>query len=82
MTRTSIVEFCKSKGITLNAWASLARGLKFDHPEIVRLSKKYDKTPAQVMIRYGLEKVRWGGGPRSPFPLPSWIVEMISGDYY
>lgn len=32
------------------------RGERFNHPSIQRLATKYDKTPAQVLIRYGLER--------------------------
>ncbi|KAJ8072078.1 hypothetical protein PM082_015636 [Marasmius tenuissimus] len=38
------------------AWAPLVRGLRFDHPEIVRLSLKYKKEPAQVLLKYSLQK--------------------------
>ncbi|OCH94827.1 Aldo/keto reductase [Obba rivulosa] len=56
MTRTDIVSLCKEYGIALEAWAPLARGYRFKHPSIVKLAKKYDKEPAQVLIRYSLQK--------------------------
>lgn len=40
------------------AWAPLVRGERFAHPSIVRLAEKYKKTPAQILVRYGLERVR------------------------
>jgi diketogulonate reductase-like aldo/keto reductase len=34
------------------------RGLRFSHPSIAALAEKYGKTPAQVLLRYSLQKVR------------------------
>lgn len=58
MTRNELVAFCESHGIVLEAWAPLVRGERFQHPEIVALAAKYSKTPAQILIRYGLDRVR------------------------
>lgn len=30
--------------------------MRFDHPAIVALSKKHGKSPAQILIRWGLQK--------------------------
>ncbi|RDX57355.1 Aldo/keto reductase [Lentinus brumalis] len=56
MTRTEIVAFCRKHGIALEAWAPLVRGLRFRHPKIVSLAQKYKKEPAQVLLRYSLQK--------------------------
>ncbi|KAF8207001.1 aldo-keto reductase [Mycena galopus ATCC 62051] len=56
MTRTAIVKFCQEHGIALEAWAPLVRGLRFDHASIVSLAQKYSKEPAQVLLRYCLQK--------------------------
>ncbi|GAA5822205.1 hypothetical protein JCM11251_004893 [Rhodosporidiobolus azoricus] len=56
MTRDDIVQFCEAKGIVLEAWAPLVRGERFGHPVVVELAKKYNKSPAQVLIRYGLDR--------------------------
>lgn len=48
-------EFCEENQIKIEAYSPLARGRKFDHPTIVELSKKYNKTPAQIMIRWALQ---------------------------
>ncbi|KAK1221941.1 hypothetical protein PQX77_015231 [Marasmius sp. AFHP31] len=55
-TRKDIVSLSRKHEITLEAWAPLVRGLRFDHPEIVRLSLKYKKEPAQVLLKYSLQK--------------------------
>ncbi|KAJ6553558.1 Aldo/keto reductase [Mycena vulgaris] len=59
MTRSDIVDFCQNQGpkkIVLEAWAPLVRGLRFDHPSIVFLARKYNKEPAQILLRYSLQK--------------------------
>jgi diketogulonate reductase-like aldo/keto reductase len=54
-TRTAICEFCKEKGIVVEAYAPLVRALKMKHPKIVELSKKYSCTPAQLLVRWSLQ---------------------------
>ena len=39
------------------AWGPLVRGFRFEHPSIIGLAAKYGKTPAQVLLRYSLQKV-------------------------
>ncbi|GEM08316.1 xylose and arabinose reductase [Rhodotorula toruloides] len=56
MTRNELVAYCESKGIVLEAWAPLVRGMRFKHPAVVELAEKYKKSPAQVLIRYGLDR--------------------------
>ncbi|KAH7911695.1 aldo-keto reductase [Hygrophoropsis aurantiaca] len=56
-TRTELVAFCKSQDIVLEAWAPLVRGgREFNHPRIKQLADKHGKTPAQVLLRYSLQK--------------------------
>ncbi|ORY66961.1 Aldo/keto reductase [Leucosporidium creatinivorum] len=56
MTRNELVAYCESKDIVLEAWAPLVRGERFKHPDILRLAEKYKKSPAQILIRYGLDR--------------------------
>lgn len=42
-------------GITTEAWSPLARGKIFSDPVIVLLAKKYNKTPAQIILRWHLD---------------------------
>ncbi|GAA5994306.1 aldo/keto reductase [Rhodotorula paludigena] len=56
MTHNDIVEYCEKQGIVLEAWAPLVRGMRFKHPVIVELAEKYGKSPAQILIRYGLDR--------------------------
>ncbi|KAM0788853.1 hypothetical protein ACM66B_002938 [Microbotryomycetes sp. NB124-2] len=56
MTRDELVAFCEKHDIVLEAWGPLVRGQRFDHPDIVRLAKKYSRTPAQILLRWGLDR--------------------------
>ncbi len=58
MTRTDIVEICQKHNIALEAWGPLVRGLRFRHPSIVSLAEKYNKSAAQVLLRYSIQKVQ------------------------
>ncbi len=44
--------YCDEHDIQLEAWSPLARGKFFDDPIIQELSKKYEKTPAQIILRW------------------------------
>ena len=54
-TRTNITDFCTKNGILVEAYAPLARALRMKHPAIVELSKKYQCTPAQLMVRWSCQ---------------------------
>jgi methylglyoxal/glyoxal reductase len=56
LSQTQLLQFCVNQGIQLEAWAPLMRGRVNEVPEILRISKKYDKTPAQVVLRWDLQK--------------------------
>ncbi|MFO8018938.1 MAG: aldo/keto reductase [Promethearchaeia archaeon] len=50
-----LLEFCADNQIQLEAYSPLARGRKFDNPILQSIAKKYDKYPAQIMLRWGLQ---------------------------
>jgi diketogulonate reductase-like aldo/keto reductase len=50
-----LLEYCQRKGIQVEAYSPLARGERFKHPKILLLAKKYSKSPAQLLIRWGLQ---------------------------
>jgi diketogulonate reductase-like aldo/keto reductase len=55
-TRKEVVESCKIPAIAMEAYSPLARSKKFDDPELVRLARKLGRTPAQVLIRWCLQR--------------------------
>jgi diketogulonate reductase-like aldo/keto reductase len=50
-----LLEYCQRKGIQVEAYSPLARGERFKHPRITALATRYSKTPAQLMLRWGLQ---------------------------
>ncbi|KAK1122832.1 hypothetical protein K0M31_009274 [Melipona bicolor] len=58
-----LIEFCKKHNITITGYSPLGQpGNKagiptgLDNPVVIELSKKYNKTPAQIILRYVLQQ--------------------------
>lgn len=56
--RRDIVEWCEKRGVVIQAYCPIVRGQRFEEPVLQPMVKKYGKTPAQVLIRWSLQKVR------------------------
>lgn len=50
-----LLSYCKEKNITLVAYSPLLHGEKMDTEPFTNISKRYNKTPAQVMLRWSLQ---------------------------
>ena len=50
-----LLDYCEKNKIQLEAYSPLTQGAKLNHPRIQQISKKQDKTPAQVLIRWSLQ---------------------------
>ena len=48
-------EFCKKHGIQLEAWSPLMQGGLLEEPTLVEIAKKYNKSTAQVIIRWDIQ---------------------------
>ncbi len=48
-------EHCRAHGIQLEAYGPLVRGHRMDHPVLVRTARKHGQTPAQVLVRWGIQ---------------------------
>ncbi|KAF9416476.1 hypothetical protein BGZ94_010204 [Podila epigama] len=55
-TQKDIVSFCESQHIAVEAYSPLATGLKLQDPTLLKIAAKYSKSPAQVLIRWSLQK--------------------------
>jgi methylglyoxal/glyoxal reductase len=49
-------KFCDENGIQLEAWAPLIQGQGMNHPTIKKIADKHSKSPAQVLLRWDLQK--------------------------
>lgn len=56
LTQKELHKYCSDHNIMLEAWSPLMRGQILDNEVIVSLSKKYNKTPAQIILRWDLQK--------------------------
>ncbi len=56
LVQQEIVDYCKVNNIQYQAWSPLMRGEILENEKIKDLAVKYDKTPAQVVLRWDLEK--------------------------
>jgi len=50
-----LLRFCEGGGIQVEAYSPLTRGRKLRHPAVLDVARRYSKSPAQVMIRWGLQ---------------------------
>lgn len=50
-----LLAYCKEAGIQLQAYTPLVRGSKMENPLLMELSAKYQKTPAQVILRWNIQ---------------------------
>jgi len=50
-----LFDFCERKGIKLEAYSPLTQGKKLSNRTVVRIGKKYGKSPAQVLIRWAMQ---------------------------
>lgn len=49
------VKYCKENGILVEAWSPLGRGRVLAHPVLVELAEKYQKSTAQLCLRFCLQ---------------------------
>lgn len=56
LTQKPLLAFCKQHDIQLEAWSPLMRGGELlNEPTLVNIAQKYNKTPAQVILRWDLQ---------------------------
>ncbi len=55
LQQRELVEFCRANGIVVEAYAPLVKAHKMDHPVLRRIAGRHRVTPAQVLVRWGLQ---------------------------
>ncbi|WP_298831752.1 aldo/keto reductase [uncultured Planococcus sp.] len=55
LTQEELRSFCKEHDIQLEAWSPLMQGKLLDHPLLVEIAAKTEKTVAQVILRWDLQ---------------------------
>ena len=55
-TQTDVRSYGVEHGIVTEAWSPIAQGKVLDDPTIGRIAKRYGKTPAQVTLRWHIQR--------------------------
>jgi diketogulonate reductase-like aldo/keto reductase len=55
LKRPNIINYMKQNNILVSAHSSLAKGEKLDDPILKNIAFKYNKTPAQIMLKWALQ---------------------------
>jgi diketogulonate reductase-like aldo/keto reductase len=53
--RRRLLEACDRNGVVLEAYSPLDRGRRLDHPVIVEIARRLERTPAEVMLRWAIQ---------------------------
>lgn len=56
LIQQELLDYCKKHKIQYQAWSPLMRGKILDNSVIKKLADKYAKTPAQIILRWDLQK--------------------------
>jgi diketogulonate reductase-like aldo/keto reductase len=57
LSQPALREYCLSKGITVEAWSPLMHGGEvLTHEVVMSIANKYNKTPAQVVLRWDVQQ--------------------------
>lgn len=55
LAQLELREYCKMQGIQLEAWSPLKQGQLLSEPTIMAIAEKYQKSPAQIILRWDLQ---------------------------
>ena len=55
LLQRELLEFCRKEQIVQEGWSPLMQGKVFDIPEIQEVAKKYERTIAQVVLKWNLQ---------------------------
>ncbi|KAJ9199157.1 hypothetical protein DTO166G4_4908 [Paecilomyces variotii] len=72
LPRPDIVSWLQKRNVVVEAYSPLTRAQRLEEPVLLELSKKYNKTPGQILLRWSLQK---GFVPLPKSVTPSRIEE-------
>ena len=50
-----LIDYCQNKSIVVEAYSGLTKGRKLNNSVLQEIGEKYNKNPAQILIRWGLQ---------------------------
>ncbi|KAJ9293461.1 hypothetical protein DTO271G3_7726 [Paecilomyces variotii] len=56
LPRPDIVSWLQKRNVVVEAYSPLTRAQRLEEPVLLELSKKYNKTPGQILLRWSLQK--------------------------
>jgi diketogulonate reductase-like aldo/keto reductase len=56
LARPELAKACKDREIVIEAYSSIVQAKKMDDAKLVDIAKRVNKTPAQVLIRWSIQK--------------------------
>ncbi len=56
LNQSELKYYCEEKGIVLEAYCPLSHGTKLDNDKLLAIAKKYDKSSAQIMLRWSTQQ--------------------------
>ena len=56
LTQDEVRGYCAQHGIAVEAWSPIGQGIVLDDPVIGSIAKRAGKTPAQVVLRWHIER--------------------------
>ncbi|KAJ5770328.1 uncharacterized protein N7511_002379 [Penicillium nucicola] len=74
LRRADLVDWLRKRGAVVEAYSPLARGTRMEEPALRTISKKHNKSHAQILIRWSLQK---GFIPLPKSATPSRIKENV-----
>ena len=57
LPRDDIVEWLQKRNVVVEAYSPLVQATRMDDPRLQNLAQKHQKTPAQILVRWSLQKV-------------------------
>lgn len=54
--RRALLDYCREQDIVFEAYSPLARGKRLDDPAILAVAERLDRTPAQVVLRWAVQR--------------------------
>lgn len=55
LTQKPLLKYCDKKEIAITAWSGFGVGALLTNPTLVKMAKKYGKTPAQIILRWNYQ---------------------------
>lgn len=50
-----LLKFCKNNKIQLESYSPLTRGKRLNHHMVIKIAERYDKSSAQILVRWSLQ---------------------------